>query len=198
MSKIINQTLLALLVACSVNSAQAEKAELPPVEPKVVAESAVPQSIADLIPAARTIVATAEMQKSTVIPKGGQLDTSAYEGLLNELNLDDMQKKVWQGLLLSYELKSMEWPFYNNILGTLETSIRERDAVLAKLDSMPPEIKANQSIQVTMVLPRTFAVEAFEKFYATLSPEKIAKYEAHIYKMIAAQGALPESNEEKK
>lgn len=208
--------MLAFLATVAVSTAQAEPiinaapviASLPvavtPVAPEsasvksppVVAVSAT-KAVTHEAPAS-VIVATAEPQKSEFPAFGLQFDISAYVALLEELKLTDSQLKVWQGVLMAYELKAMEWPYYHNILGTLETNRRELDAVMAKLDTLPAEIKENKSIQLTMIMPRKFAVEAFEKLYATLTTEQIAKYEVHIYKMIVAQAKLPDSAEEAK
>ena len=204
--------MLAVLAAFAVSAAQAEATVAPVVEsPPVTAPIASAQATAPTPvtaePAtaspsfgnpASLIVATEKPQKSELPAFGLQFDITAYASLLDELKLTDMQLKVWQGVLMAYELKAMEWSYYHNILGTLDTNRRELDAVMAKLDTMPAEIKENKSIQLTMVMPRKFSVEAFEKFYATLTPEQIAKYEAHIYKMIAAQAKLPDSPEEAK
>lgn len=133
------------------------------------------------------------------------LDTSLYADLLDQLQLNERQKVLWEGVVLGYLFKSQSWPHYDNIIGTLNSNRMELEAVLEKFAEYPPEIQALPELQAEFVVPRRFAVVTLEVFYKSLTREQIDLFELYVVNLVklkameaaAAQGAPEDAPEVK-
>lgn len=117
------------------------------------------------------------------------LDDAVYEPLLEDLKLSSEQHKLWQGVVLSYDLRAQSGGVSPNIVGTLALVKKEFELLKEKLKDFPPEVLADNEIRFKFILPRELTVVAFEKFYESLDAAQIEKFETYVYSLLNTQNS---------
>lgn len=119
------------------------------------------------------------------------LDLTEYEDLLDEMALTDEQKKLWDAVVLAYDLRAQDGAEYNNIVGTLGSATKELELVQKILAQSLLDPLSQNDFRFAMLVPREMAVVAFEKLYFELSDNQIKKFEDYIKKLIIKKQPPP-------